>query len=478
MLPDREAPAPASPLWSCWRIFAWVLGLLVIFLTALLAYDTKLEPYDDLTPTPTHVPDVRTNGYLMLKASWENWPEPVGKHPQQWERILDGDLPWDDTIVDALNPNRHNLSKELQQALAAPEWVAPLRGTNEWWRGEKRFYYGPMLKAMEAVARQNLRTGDSAPALSLVQNLRALSRREIKGSHSSTDLMHAYRVNVRTARLTCSVLADSTLTETSLLLLASAWEDDQLTQVELDASVAGDSLFMTTYFLSTGYEEDGYGSPATRPLRKITTKPNASLNFLHRVLRLQKTEGLATAPNREASVFAELEELTLQRKGVLRFLDANFSGRQIVWTFFWVFQSDFLEYCRYFLFETRAVRVAIAIKRWQLKHPSQIPAQLEDLGPEYLPSIPADPWEGSPLRWSAADQIIYAVGPEWKTNVPVFPSTSMDREWFVYWDSRPCLRLVMPAPLLLPAAPKKSTKKPRPAPMPAAPAPGPPAPAK
>ena len=190
-----------------------------------------------------------------------------------------------------------------------------------------------MLKAMEADARQKLRTGDPAPALSLVQNLRALSRREIKGSHSSTDLTQAYNVNERTARLTCSVLADSALTETSLLQLASAWEDDQLTSVELGVSVAGDRLFMTTYFLSTGYEEDGYGSPATRPLRKITTKPNATLNFLHRVLRLQKTKGLATAPSRESSVFAELEELTLQRKGVLRFLDANFSSRQIALTF-------------------------------------------------------------------------------------------------------------------------------------------------
>ena len=88
MLPDREAPAPASPSWSCWKIFAWVLGLLVVFLTALLAYDTELEPYDDLTPTPTHVPDGRTNGYLMLKASWENWPDADRKTPREWGRIL------------------------------------------------------------------------------------------------------------------------------------------------------------------------------------------------------------------------------------------------------------------------------------------------------------------------------------------------------------------------------------------------------
>ena len=121
------------------------------------------------------------------------------------------------------------------------------------------------------------------------------------------------------------------------------------------------------------------------------------------------------------------------------------------------------------MFETRTVRVAIAIKRWQLQHPGQIPAQLEDLVPEYLTSIPADPWDGSPLRWSAADQIIYAVGCDWTPDVPV-PHSS-DREWIVYWDSDPGLRLVMPpAPPLPPATPKKPTKKPGPAPVPAAPA--------
>ena len=304
----------------------------------------------------------------------------------------------------------------------------------------------------------------------MVQDLRTLSRREIKGSHSSVDLRRACNVNMRTSLLTCAVLADGSLTEAQLLQLASAWEEDQLSPVELGDSVAGDSLFMTTYFLRAGYEEEGILSPAMRPLRKITTKPNASLNLLHQILRLQKTKGLATAPSRETSVFAELETLTFQREGVLRFFDANLAGRQIIQQFPWFFQGDLLDYSRQFLFETRAVRVAIAIKRWQLQHPGQIPAKLEDLVPQYLTSIPADPWDGSPLRWSAADQIVYAVGPEWKTNVPVFPSTSMDREWFVYWDSRPCLPLVMPPPPLPPAAPQKSTKKPGPAPAPPAPA--------
>ena len=477
MPPDREAPAPASALWSCWKIFAWVLGLLVIFLAALLAYDTELESYDDLMPTPTHVPDGRTNGYLMLKASWENWPDADQKTLRQWRSIRDGEVPWDDTIAEALNPSGHNLVGDLQQALAAPEWLAPWPdGNNASMLGREPVGYTPMLDAMEAAARQNLRTGNSAPALSLVQNLRALSRRVIKGSHSSADLMRAHNVNVRTSRLTCAVMTDSALTEALLLQMATSWEEDQLTPVELGASVAGDRLFMNTYFLRAGYEEEGILSPAMRPLRKMTTKPNASLNLLHQILRLQKTRGLTTASSRKTSVFAEFGTLTFQREGVLRFFDANLAGRQIIQQFPWFFQGDLLDYSRQFLFETRAVRVAIAIKRWQLKHPGKIPVQLEDVVPEYLPSIPADPWDGSPLRWSAADQIIYAVGSDWSPVVPVIPSS--DRRWIIYWDFDPGLRLVMPPPPPLPpATPQKSTKKPGPAPAPAAPAPGLPTPA-
>src|ERR1019366_7978744 len=46
----------------------------------------------------------------------------------------------------------------------------------------------------------------------------------------------------------------------------------------------------------------------------------------------------------------------------------------------------------------RVVVAAIALKRFQLKH-GQWPATLDELAPEFLSSIPIDPYDGKPLRY-------------------------------------------------------------------------------
>ena len=55
---------------------------------------------------------------------------------------------------------------------------------------------------------------------------------------------------------------------------------------------------------------------------------------------------------------------------------------------------------------------AIALKRFQLKH-GNYPAQLSELAPEFLPSVPVDPYDGKPLRYHPnADGtfLLYCVG--------------------------------------------------------------------
>lgn len=54
---------------------------------------------------------------------------------------------------------------------------------------------------------------------------------------------------------------------------------------------------------------------------------------------------------------------------------------------------------------------ALAVRRYELKHGAQ-PRQLVDLVPEYLPAIPADPFDGQPLRMVVGDKSvrIYSIG--------------------------------------------------------------------
>ena len=43
-----------------------------------------------------------------------------------------------------------------------------------------------------------------------------------------------------------------------------------------------------------------------------------------------------------------------------------------------------------------------------------LPASLDELVPRYLPSVPLDPFDGKPLRYSASKQVIHSVGTDGK----------------------------------------------------------------
>ena len=66
MLHDPESSAQSPQHWSWKKITLWCFGILLIFIIAILVYDEKLEPYDDLLPTVTVVPDAKTNGFFGL----------------------------------------------------------------------------------------------------------------------------------------------------------------------------------------------------------------------------------------------------------------------------------------------------------------------------------------------------------------------------------------------------------------------------
>ena len=60
-------------------------GILVASVVAILAYDQKLEPYDDLMPTRTRIPATENNGYAFLKQRWENLPKAP---PESRDKIM------------------------------------------------------------------------------------------------------------------------------------------------------------------------------------------------------------------------------------------------------------------------------------------------------------------------------------------------------------------------------------------------------
>jgi len=60
-----------------------------------------------------------------------------------------------------------------------------------------------------------------------------------------------------------------------------------------------------------------------------------------------------------------------------------------------------------------ATRLLVALNAYQ-KMEGQLPDNLQALVPEYLPSVPKDPFDGKPFRFSPALRIIYSVGKDLK----------------------------------------------------------------
>jgi len=62
-------------------------------------------------------------------------------------------------------------------------------------------------------------------------------------------------------------------------------------------------------------------------------------------------------------------------------------------------------------FQVPAIQTLIAIKAYK-NDTGNYPASLNDLVPNYLASLPKDPFDGKPLKYSALKKIIYSVGPD------------------------------------------------------------------
>jgi len=67
--------------------------------------------------------------------------------------------------------------------------------------------------------------------------------------------------------------------------------------------------------------------------------------------------------------------------------------------------------------QIRTAQAALAIERFRLAT-ERLPAQLGDLVPQYLSTVPADPFDGKPLRYHRLEKgyVVYSVGPDGEDN--------------------------------------------------------------
>jgi hypothetical protein len=64
--------------------------------------------------------------------------------------------------------------------------------------------------------------------------------------------------------------------------------------------------------------------------------------------------------------------------------------------------------------EVRVALTALAVERWRSAHGGRLPGSLTELAPNFLPAIPADPFDRRPLRYKQLPKgfVIYSIGPD------------------------------------------------------------------
>jgi hypothetical protein len=95
----------------------------------------------------------------------------------------------------------------------------------------------------------------------------------------------------------------------------------------------------------------------------------------------------------------------------------------------------------------RVVVAAIALKRFQLKH-GQWPATLDELAPEFLSSIPIDPYDGKPLRYhpnADGTYLLYGVGED-GVDDGGDPTNTASGSSNLYWQGNKVRDWVWPQP--------------------------------
>ena len=443
MLSDPESPAPPPQQWSVKKITLWCCGILLIFAVAILAYDEKLEPYDDLLPTVTVVPDAKTNGYVFLRERWENLPEFDKADRVLAKNMQQGREPWDDSLVMKLRKGRESCVSDLRTALAMPQWVTdPLHTKEQNASAFQDKWIIPTFVYLGFEVTAAGRAGNNEAAIALAKNLHRWSHRQIAGSSNIISSLIGSSLLASAAESCCGIIAQGNLERSQLDSLSLLWQDDPPAQLALEESYRGELQNFRNQLKAPDYLTHVQISDKPLPSSaRFVFKKNLTTNRYHRLMR-QLIDGLLKpTPTQATSTAARLQKSIQSQNLVSWWMDANFVGSRLtdnhVSTWLKSLNSLPLVY-----FRGRALSVKLAIHRWQADHSGGIPDTLDQLVPKYLASIPSDPWNGNPLMWDRGSQIIYAVGSDWVADLPVFLKT--DQSWFAGYSESPGLRMAVP----------------------------------
>jgi hypothetical protein len=408
--------------------------VLILPLLVALSYDAKREPSEDLKPFHRDIADSKTNGYLFL---WENCVYIPAFDPKYGLQMQEGTIDWDSAYMDQIRKRRESVIPQVETALAKPIWLTP--GPQDVSNFQDLFDDDIAVSdylSLEGSAA--IRAGDFRKALMFARMLQIWASRQIEGSPLFISLLHSGKIQVKAAALCAELLEKEGLEASQIEELEKLWTHEPERDLLFDTVLRNEFANMETYLSRW---KSGEISPEDYPkFARLLVKKNLTLNECQKIFRQVRTMSGKTFAS-ETAAYADLQVAHPEKGALFKILDSNFYGTDVIQTrrrYTCKTVAGFLD----LFFYPRAMRVRLAIYRWRLSHPDQWPAALGELVPEYLPAVPQDPWNGKPLLWDAASQMIYAVGSDWKPDLPSFSSSN--RAWLSTNAASPALRLTRP----------------------------------
>lgn len=452
--PESEVAPPTGPrAWRAWWT-ALLLGMPLLAAAALLV-DQPLHGWADLRPPA--IPPLSAgekNGRVFLQEKWASYEDAPGFYvPGKLHHLRDSALPWnesDSEMVAAAVGGADRL-EELRGALSLSGWrAADLSRVSE--EDEDRIHTNDVILDFSALIMRQIQAHRMADAADTMLVLVTACRREAACAPLPGGLIRALRFADPVLAAIPPFLKEASGEEEGLCVkLQEACGTDWISADQLRACFLRDVESRTHDLLTLPREErvPEKAWPESRSyrigqgFRSFFLKSRTTVNLFHTALRAAAPKFLLPVPDRMGSLEGIVNAFS-DENTYTGYLLPNSEGRNYVvdelqrWQFI-----D--QWCRVILFSQRAMTVRIALHRWQLNGRG-LPALLSELTPEFLTSVPADPWDGHPLRWSVTGGgLLYGLGCEWTDNHHIAFMAPNDSPGYLSQQfESPALRLNLP----------------------------------
>lgn len=418
-------------------------GTLLVVFVAVLFYDSRPDGYDDLLPVHSMKlePGRGQTGFGFLKMRWSNrspipWPDRMRAAAMGQDKE-----PWQEAFAERMRSPAELLKADVETALERPAWI--LDGSSG--LTMRSLWFLNLAGILRFDCRARVKSGDRAGALAVLEDLRRLSVRQIGNSQDLRELLVGVYLRECAASACCDWMDREVMPPAELPDWMKTWEEEPLTAAVLRETLRG-TVAIQRYEMETGRSYGWSFVKGENPFaveRFFLFKKNISLNGLHGALRGLEKGLLEVSPSFEKSCAGRIAAALPSTVYFFHWVHPNAFGRMML-------EYDVKNLIRgqvqtgpYLLFITRAMRVRLALARWQWNHPGHWPVRLEELVPDFLSSVPADPWTGELLRWDAGTRMLYAVGSDWKSELPQFPAKKA-KDWFSADPASPGLRIARP----------------------------------